>query len=140
MTTSTDTPSRKTRIITLTDARPVKIYEDEWPVVAKASRHDGGQVESQANKRWTVVVREHDDGRRIVYGKFSTSWQGGRDAAGGAMIPALRNTNYQSPDCGRAIGPDNDATIKTIRMVADEVIDDTQLGDECIADLPPEEI
>lgn len=123
------TAPRKQRTITLTDARPVRIYEDEWPVVASADWHDGNEgIESRANRRRSIKVREHDDGRRIVYGVYSTVWQNERGAAGGSIVPARD---------GR---PDDEATIKAIREVADEVIDDVQLGDECIADLPAEEI
>lgn len=117
---TTEAKERKSRTITLTDRAPVKIWDDEWPIIAEASNHDG-QVESQANRRKWIKVREHADGRRIVYGRYSTQFQHERDAAGGALTDAA-------------------GTVAAIRAVADEVIDDAQLGDECIADLPAEEI
>ena len=128
METNAAKTERKTRTITLTDARPVKIVEDEWPIIASAETWR----EHEASEKWSVRVREHDDGRRIVYG-VRQSGGGGmplgyRGAAGGSIVPA------------RDGAPDDDATIAAIRAVADEVIDDAQLGDECIADLPAREI
>ncbi len=52
--------------INLTDRRPVTIEKDLWPVIAKASNHDGA-VECQANHEWFIRVRQHQDGRSIVY-------------------------------------------------------------------------
>jgi hypothetical protein len=133
MSTQNTASATKTRTITLTDHAPVKIREDEWPVVAIAKTWTGGNgVECQANEEMSIRVREHADGRRIVYG-VRQAGPGGmaigyRGAAGGSLVPAVG---------GKA---DQGGTVKAIRMVADEVIDDVQLGDECIADLPAEEI
>lgn len=123
---------KKTRIITLTDARPVKIVEADWPVVAVAKTFGDGHIEVQANWTKAIRVREHSDGRRIVYGTHDRGpggmHMGFRGAAGGSIVPPIGGK------------PDDEATIRAIRSVADEVIDDVQLGDECIADLPAEEI
>ena len=64
------TTTDKKRTVTLTDRPPVKISEAAWPVIAKASNHDT-HYEVQANNLWHITVREHDDGRRIVYGSKS---------------------------------------------------------------------
>ena len=72
-----------TRTITLSNRQPVKIDEDNWPVIADAKDyvHDG-QVECQANRKstWWIKVRQHKDGRAIVYAGYSydTNWQGAR--------------------------------------------------------------
>lgn len=122
---------RKTRTITLTDARPVKIYEDEWSIVAQA-RDWNGEHESQANRIYSIRVREHADGRRIVHGSRQAG-NGGirvdeRESYGGRLIPAINDGK-----------PDESATIDAIHFVC-ELIDAEQLGAECIADLPAQEI
>lgn len=134
---------RKTRTITLTDARPVKIYEDEWPIIAEARTHSG-EIECQANEEWSIRVREHADGRRIVYayrdrgpGGMALSYRGIR---AGRLIPTRRSKDGHDPSYHNlALGPDEVATIKAIGEMGD-AIDDNALADECIADLPAEEI
>lgn len=66
----------KSRTITLTGRPPVRITDSQWPLVASASRktHDGGEVESQANRTssWFLGVRrEVNLGRWIVYGTYA---------------------------------------------------------------------
>lgn len=125
------------RTITLTNRAPVTIEEAAWPVIAQASDdwHDG-QVECQANRRikWAVRVRQHADGRAIVYATYSydSSWQGARSysAKRGVLLPA---------------GAD---IVAAIREVCDDIAqaesndDDAQrwptLAADCIADLPAE--
>lgn len=133
------------RTITLTNRPPVTINEDAWPVIAKATdkEHDG-QVECQANRtsEWSVRVRQHDDGRTIVYATYSydTNWQGRRSysAKRGVLLPA-----------GASAAESNDDIIcRTIREVCADIAqaecdgDDAQrwdtLANECIADLPAE--
>ena len=48
------------RTITLTNARPVRIEEDNWPIIAQAS----GEKDRSTNH---IIVRHHADGRTIVY-------------------------------------------------------------------------
>jgi hypothetical protein len=69
--------------ITLTDAAPVNIPELDWPVIAfgQFSDHDN-QYEFQANRKWLaeIKVRQHADGRSIVYGcyLYTSQFQGER--------------------------------------------------------------
>ena len=127
MTTTTE----KTKItITMSERRPLTIVEAEWPLIASADEHDG-QVECQANHKWAIRVREHADGRRIVYG-WLCSGPGGvhagwRGAEGGFLIP---------PVDGRA---NEDETVRAIRRIGG-IIEDDKMADECIADLPAEAI
>lgn len=112
--------------ITMSERRPLTIVKAEWPLIARADRHDGA-VEVQANHKWTIRVCEHADGRRIVYG-WLISGNGGvpmgwRGAEGGFLIAA----------------GDEDETIRAIRRVGGIIGDDT-LADECIGDMPAEEV
>lgn len=130
----TTTATEKKKItITLSDRAPITIVADDWPVVARADWHDG-QVRCQANRERFIKVREHEDGRRIVYGCYTTNWQKERGAAAGYVL--------ERPEpLGERTGlSDRDAdTIRAIRRVAG-VIGDAQLADEVIADLPAEEL
>jgi len=130
-----------TRTITLSGRPPVRIDEDNWPTLASASdsNHDG-QVECQANTKWSwwVRVRQHADGRTIVYAgyDYETAWMGKRDyrARAGELLPIY----------------DTDVVCRTICEVC-ELIATTEadqdhsarwatLAAECIADMPAEEL
>lgn len=62
------------RTILLSSRPPVRVRDANWPVVATGSfdEHDGGEVASQATRTWraTLRVRQHDDGRTLVYGAY----------------------------------------------------------------------
>ena len=123
------------RTITLTDRAPVTITEESWPVIARAtdSQHDG-EYDFQANcsSRWIVRVRQHEDGRAIVYAtyEYSTRYRGERG------FIARR---------GELLDPGDDI-ISAIRRVCDDIAQAECSGDdsarwptlaaECIADLP----
>jgi hypothetical protein len=129
----TTTTEKKTVTITLSERSPVKIDPEQWPIIASAETWNG-QHKSQANYiRW-IKVREHTDGRRIIYGVLGRGNGGApvgwRGASGGYLLSA--GTNKGEPDR-------EDETIRAIRRVAG-LIDDSKLGDECIADLPAQEI
>lgn len=129
---------RKTRTITLTDRAPVKIAEEDWPVIAHGSYYDhDGQVAAQANRSWrcTIRVRQHEDGRSIVYGTYDyhTTWQGARGAdgragellaAGDDLVGAIRRT---AATLDAITGGEYTAHIGEAER-------------SCIADLPAEEI
>ena len=121
------TTADKQRTVTLTDRPPVKISEAAWPVIAKASDHDN-QYEVQANNLWHITVREHDDGRRIVYGRKSAG-------------PGGQRIGTRNPAAGYllAAGADASETIEAIKRVA-TAIDRDDMGAQCIADLPAEEL
>ena len=134
--------SEKKRTITLTDRPPVRIDEDEWGVVASASDKEfDNQYEFQANRisKWYIGVREHDDGRCIVYATYSytTNYQNSRgySAKRGVMLPKDSTM---------------DDVVKAIKEVASDISgaehdgEDSSrwptLANDCIADLPAEEI
>jgi hypothetical protein len=118
-------PTRKTRTITLTARPPVRIVEDDWPIIASASDY-AGQVESQASEEWGVYVRQHEDGRRIAYA-YRDRGTGGmpieyRGSRGGELLVAI------------------DDIAAAIRRVGDQVgIPEHTIAD-CIADLPAEDL
>ncbi len=77
--------------VTLTGRAPVRIDIDDWPVIAAASACSG-RHECQANTTASITVRQHADGRALVYGERE-SGPGGWPAEaepwyGGALVPA----------------------------------------------------
>lgn len=113
--------------ITMSERRPLSIAKDDWPVIARAYWHNG-EHECQANTVRKILVRQHADGRRIVYG-LQGAGQGGqyigtRNPEGGFLLSA---------------GSSEEETVRAIRRVGG-IIDDPELADACIADLPAESI
>jgi len=98
----------------------VKIREDQWPQIAGAKRWDN-TYEQQANRTWTIRVRQHEDGRTLVYAAYDSQYQGEHGKRAGELLDA---------------GADIPAAIRRVGESAgcEECIDD------CIADLPAEEI
>jgi hypothetical protein len=130
--TTTETAKPKRIEITMSERRPLKIDETQWPIVACASWFSG-RIECQANYvRW-IKVREHADGRRIVYGVYQRGPGGApiefRGATGGFLVDASNSL----------IKCDEAETIRACRRIGG-IIGDDQLADECIADLPAEEV
>lgn len=118
---------RKKRTITMTDRRPIKIVEDDWPVIAIA-KWCSNYPECQANEEAAIRVREHSDGRRVVYGA--------RDSGPGGM-----RIGYTGTHAGYLLDAPSDdtATIKAIHDVAAE-IGMEELGQQCIQDMPAQEV
>ena len=110
------TNEKKTLTITLTARAPVTIVKDDWPIIARASDHDG-QVESQADRTWRLAVRQHDDGRAVVYGVHDTNWQSERCRRGGEMLAA---------------GEDIPAAIARVAAT----VGAEEIAAECVSDLP----
>lgn len=134
--TTTTTETKKTINITMSDRPPVRIVEEDWPIIAEADDHDG-QVRVQANTEWRIRVREHADGRRLVYGSVQAG-NGGkpagwRGAAAGYLI------DCRSIDTDKRLDAESEQTVRAIRRVAG-VIGRADLADECIADLPAEDL
>jgi hypothetical protein len=134
------------KTITLTNRRPVRINEDNWPCIAEGQwcDHDG-QIRAQANREWNlwICVRQHADGRALVYGayEYSTSFERERDfvARAGVMLPGLLAT------------PDRICTTivdvgKTLASRLSDAKDNAAEGlchvnavvSGCIANMPPE--
>jgi hypothetical protein len=147
MTPTSSTPKKNEKLtITLTGRPPVKITKDEWPVIASADAKEyDNQYEFQANRTaaWKLIVRQHEDGRAIVYAihNYSSQYQGesGRDVRGGELIDA-------GADLPKAI--DRVAEVIEARMPVDDGSNGhhwgqgvfPRLAHECIADLPAVEL
>lgn len=133
----TDEP--KYRTITLTNRPPVRIREDQWPLIAHGSScYFAGEFEAQADRKWQadIRVRQHSDGRVIVYGTYdyTTQWQGekGESHRVGSLLGP-------STDLPIAI---NDAAAELMERVSDDDMPRhiREAADDCIADLPAEEL
>jgi len=113
------------RTITLTGRPPVRILEAEWPVIADARWRDH---EGQHDRRASLKVRQHADGRAIVYGvwDYEITWQLYR--AGVLLDP----------------GADLASAITEVALsLADRGADEARMRDlahGCTADLPAEEL
>ena len=123
------TTMSKTRTITLTGRRPVTINEDEWPVIAKASgdnyqgldpaRHVQASTQGELDE-YSLRVRQHADGRAIVYGTYTEGWHSSHDGLtrAGELVDAGGSIEYVIMSVG-----------ETLRV-------SKQLVADCIADLP----
>ena len=124
--------------VTLTGRPPVNVVKAEWPILAsgETSDHDGGEHESEANRktRWRLLVRQHADGRCIVYGihTHETAWQHerGRTVRGGLL------TEVGGADIIVAAIQQTAADME--ERVGDGVF--ARLAHECIGDLPAVEL
>ena len=133
MSTMSTTP--KTRTITLTGRPPVKIREDQWPIVAQGAYSNARPQSTRTVEIW-LRVRRHTDGRAIVYAGYTyeSLWQGEEQ---------LRVR------VGDLIGPGDDL-VRAIQRVGGELADRIEdepgaqrlrdVIDACIADLPAEEL
>jgi adenine deaminase len=131
-----------TRTITLTDRPPVRIDDEVWPLVASAQDEDhDGQVRCQANRvsKWFVGVRRHADGRAIVYAtyRYTSNWHGARGYS--AKHGVLLLVGASTEDVVGAIKSVT-ADIGGCECNGDDNLRWDTLCDECIADLPAEEL
>jgi len=152
------------RTITLTGKPPVRIREADWGVIAWASFHDyDGQYDFQANRNWrgSLRVRQHGDGRAIVYATWSyeSQCQGERgyaQRAGELLVgdrlcdvtkdaPSDPSDLYDHRTRTAETFAEIIAAIKRVHATIDPQ-DDAHaeqwrlLAAECIADLPAQEI
>src|SRR5271165_1408513 len=83
----------KSLTIVLTNAPPVRIETDRWPVIASAERIFD-------DRAWSLVVRQHEDCRAIVYGQ--EQWGGSSDPdyfgpqAGELLLPGMNSMEEQA--------------------------------------------
>jgi hypothetical protein len=135
----------RTRKVTLTGRAPVSIVEEEWPVVASASGDsysgcDYGRYQQALGQgecdRYYLTVRQHADGRTLVYGVLDAAISArnqparGEDRRGGYLL---------KPGDGMAPMSEEDLAAR-IRQVGEECELPDSIIRECVADLPAEEL
>jgi hypothetical protein len=134
--TTTTTPTAKRRTITLTGRPPVRIIEDEWPVIASSSgdsygggdygRYDQALAQGECDRYW-LRVRRHSDGRVLVYAVL--------DAAISAWGAGAGGVDHREGELLDADEADDVAT--AIRRVGERACLPDKVIRDCIADLPP---
>lgn len=118
----TNNNEQKKITITLTRHRPVRINPEEWPIIASASDDDAREPGDKPNRVWKLKVRQHADGRAIVYGTYRTEFLGDSSRDGGKIVPP---------------GAD---IVAAIYEVAEDMDFPRTLAEACVADLPPEDL
>jgi hypothetical protein len=122
----------KSRTITLTGRAPVKVVEADWPVIAHGnSEQFDNEFRFQAFETTDIDlrVRQHADGRAIVYGVYDHDTRHPGDEC------ALWR-------CGVLLEPGADLAA-AVQEVGDELLtlsddkDVVAVTRACIADLPP---
>lgn len=137
--------------ITLTDARPVTITKDLWPIIAESSWKDWDNTyESQANRTWSawLKVRQHADGRTIVYGGYSHTTQFQNESGesyrdGERVDPSAEDYPESERAANYWLGEEIIGAIKRVGETLQGRSGSEHFADliaECIADLPAEEI
>lgn len=129
------------RTIRLTNQPPVTVADVNWPVLASARDKDhDGQVECQANRRrcWGVTVRQHADGRTLVYATYSYSSQWGHERDLDAYAGELLDHPSSEMICGRIQAVCH--AIAQATHQGDDAVRWSELAAACIADMPAEEL
>lgn len=138
-----ETNEKKTRIITLTGAPPVRIVESDWPRVAHGYGVEfDGEYQIQANRvlKYGIAVRQHEDGRAIVYGyyDYDSRWQGEKSHTykAGYVVPAQPKGDEPLGVCDPVVSAIGKVAADLCNFGASEDLID-KAERECIADLPP---
>ena len=131
------TTETKTRTITLTGRPPVKIRDDQWPTIAEASGdsygdNDYGRRQQALHQgefdKYTLKVRQHEDGRALVYGILNAAIAAWGAPAGGEYFSG-----------GELLEQGADIAVAIRRVGESCNLPDSVIRD-CIADLPAEEL
>ena len=131
--------SGKTRTITLTGRRPISIDESEWPIIARASGDDYNgndpALHQQASDQgqldeYSLRVRQHADGRAIVYGTYTEGWNTDHDGL-----------THAGEIVTNPVGDLSEGRIENaLERVGQTLGVPDQLVADCIADLPAEKL
>jgi hypothetical protein len=91
------------------------------PDTDDAEIHDSKNgIYSDWTRRYTLALRQHEDGRMILYGRFFTRWQGENDARAGVLL-----------------APGADVAIAAQQVADDLGCSDPMLVRELLAEMPP---
>lgn len=117
--------------ITMSERRPIAIVESDWPSIAYGEDYSG-QYDFQAFDGARIRVRQHADGRAIVYG-YAGDWDGGG------------RPERENREAGFLLEVGQDI-VRAIRRVAGILAETEDVGElahaaarRCIADLPAED-
>ena len=134
------------RTITLTDRAPVRVTEDQWPVIASITtyasvypdpgRQHQAELQGQAEKYSLFVRRGVRVGLEhvIVYGISMT----GADGSCIADVERRHGDIMSASEELEAVPSQEIARL--IHCVAERCRIPREIADECIADLPPEDL
>lgn len=132
--------SDKSLTITLTSRRPATINPREWPIIASGDGDSYGSTDPSGHRQavtrgevdiYRLRVRQHQDGRVLVYGILDGAgqWTGTESRAGGELHAGSESD----------LGSDQDLVDAIKRVGHDCRLPESVIRD-CIADLPAEEI
>jgi hypothetical protein len=119
-----------TRTITLTDRAPVAIVEADWPELA-AGRYS---FDRESLTTVAIRVRQHADGRTLVYGTDHRTGPDGYTSRAGRLLDARESTPESLAATIILVGQDLCA------MAGSECADIQRAVRACLADLPAERI
>jgi hypothetical protein len=132
-----------TRVITLTDRQPVKIVEADWPLIASAKdAWCDNEYDFQAFRKtvWFLGVRQHADGRAIVYATYSHTSAYAADRG----YAIKRGVLLENPDheCEPLLEALKDVCQAMAEAEHNEGDEDRwkELYHECVADFPAQTI
>lgn len=136
--TNNSTKEPKYRTITLTDRAPVRIREDQWPVIAVGTYEDYEGLKREAN--WIVSVsirvRQNQDGRAIVYGVYDYN-----------SLHSRKKCEVRKVGSVLILGADLPLEIKAVaKQLTDRISDPDmhrhvrEVAEDCIENLPAEEL
>lgn len=118
----------RVRVVTLSNAVTVRIHDDEWRITTSGTWNQGA-LEFQA-RRGFLFVRQHADGRVLVYGGLNTRWTSEHNLRAGEIV---------SPREGDALTTSNDV-VEAIMRTALALGATERFARDIIARLPPVEI
>ena len=115
-------------VIYLTNRRPVRFVESEWPIIASLEEYNSGNANS-ATRIWQIFVRRNADGRCIVNGintPFTTTTQ--------AMV-----SHHLAETAGEIVA-NIDAVANHINVVGGKLKFSPLFCQKAINALPPEDL
>lgn len=129
-----ETQGPETLTITLTGRAPVKVRKAEWPIVATAYDRDNPGNEPTRTSRLTI--RQHADGRAIVYAVFTTDLEHVEDRRRGQLLDAGEDIGHAAHAVASDMVPDD----RHADERAAEYAAWHDLAERLLADLPAESI